>query len=137
MSRSFEVVGLLCDPVPTLVRKSKRATNLLTTSEDAYARLTASASDEDLLAWREGERTAQDGRQEDFKSMDYYALRTERGTWNIMNVPCLLINNAFFVAPGKAEVQLELAEKRMSSGSTSIIEFLSEGMAIQEAQYVN
>jgi len=52
-----------------------------------------------------------------------------------MNIPCLLINNAF-VAPGKAEVQLELSEKQMSSGSTSIIEFLSEGMVIQEAQLV-
>ena len=49
------------------------------TSEDAYGRLTVSASDKDFRAWREGERTAQDGRHEDFMSMDYYALRTERG----------------------------------------------------------
>ena len=137
MSRSFRVVGLFCDPVLTLVCKSKKATNLLVTGEDAYARITVSASDEDLLAWHEGECTAQDSQQEDFKSMDYYALRTKRGMWNISSVPCLLINNAFFEVPGKVEVQLELSEKWMSSGRTSVIELLSEGMAIQEAQYIS
>lgn len=50
-------------------------------------KLTESASEQDLKAWREGEQKAQDGRMEDFQTMDYYALRMEKG----MNYsPCLL-----------------------------------------------
>ncbi|KAF8234743.1 hypothetical protein L208DRAFT_998306, partial [Tricholoma matsutake] len=55
-----------------LVWKMKRAMNLLKGSEESYKKLTESAAPADLEAWREGEMTAQQNRDENVKSMDYY-----------------------------------------------------------------
>lgn len=38
-------------------------------------------------------------------------------------------------APGKAEVQLQLTNEEMFSGKAGMIDFLTQGIRIQEAQY--
>ncbi|KAF8231335.1 hypothetical protein L208DRAFT_1125276, partial [Tricholoma matsutake] len=58
-----------------LVRKMKQAMNLLKGSEESYKKLTESAAPADLEAWREGEMTAQQNKNKNVKSMDYYALK--------------------------------------------------------------
>jgi hypothetical protein len=38
------------------------------------------------------------------------------------------------IAPGKAEIQLLLSKKEMLSGKSVVIEFLAQGISIQESQ---
>jgi hypothetical protein len=57
----------------------KRARDLVSKSEDAYDKLTNSASAADIKEWREGEQKAQDNRIQDVRSMDYFALKTDQG----------------------------------------------------------
>ncbi|KAF8227891.1 hypothetical protein L208DRAFT_1072857, partial [Tricholoma matsutake] len=59
----------------SLVWKMKQAMNLLKGLEESYKKLTESAAPADLEAWREGEMMAQQNRDENVKSMDYYALK--------------------------------------------------------------
>jgi hypothetical protein len=65
--------------VSTLVRKLKHAHALVSASEDAYEALTESASEADLEAWKQGEHKAQDNRDKDVQSMDYFTLKTKQG----------------------------------------------------------
>lgn len=119
----------------SLLRKMKRATKLLKGSKESYEKLTESASPADLQAWQEGELTAQRNRGENVKSMDYYALKCIRGT--------VFIHFSFVVsatkiafpgsAPGKAEMQLRLSQEQ-PSGKVAAIQFLSEGISVQESQ---
>jgi hypothetical protein len=66
-------------PVVTLIRKLKRANDLLSSAEDSYRKLSESASKADLESWRQGEREAQQNRERDVKSMDYFALKMNEG----------------------------------------------------------
>ena len=65
--------------VPTLISKLKQAKELLQSSEQAYQKLTSSLSKADLELWSNGERQAQEKREKDVRSMDYFALKTNTG----------------------------------------------------------
>ena len=65
--------------VPTLISKLKQAKALLQSSEQAYQKLTSSSSKADLESRRTGERRAQEKREKDVRSMDYFALKMNTG----------------------------------------------------------
>lgn len=65
--------------VRALIRKMRRAIGLLNSSKTAYTKLTETASNAQINSWREGESNAQDDRVDNYKSMDYFALRTGKG----------------------------------------------------------
>jgi hypothetical protein len=85
----------------------KRAIQLLKGSEESYNKLTELAAPEDLQAWQEGElkSTMKSGN----KCQEYGLLCT------------------------KAKMQLQLSWEQ-PAGKLSTIEFLSEGISIQESQ---
>lgn len=73
-------VAMLFNPESSLVRKMKRAIQLLKGSEESYTKLTESAAPADLEEWKEGELRAQQNRAINVKSMDYYALQCKHGS---------------------------------------------------------
>jgi len=52
---------------------------MLASAEQAYQKLTISSSKADVESWRQGECDAQEQRAEDVKSMDYFAVKTNKG----------------------------------------------------------
>jgi hypothetical protein len=84
----------------------KRARELVSELEDAYTKLTNSAMAADIKDWKRGEKKAQDGRVKDVQSMDYFSLKMNQGLY--LSIGYELCPMLRFVAPGKAEVQLEL-----------------------------
>jgi hypothetical protein len=67
--------------VPALIKKMKRARELVSGSTEAYQSLTESASAADILMWKKGERKAQDARVNDVSSMDYFAVKMDQGVY--------------------------------------------------------
>lgn len=65
--------------VSTLVRKLKRARELLASSEESYHKLTASADPNDIVRWKRDAADAQARRDEDVHAMDYFGLTLGKG----------------------------------------------------------
>jgi hypothetical protein len=119
--------------VPSLVWKLKRARELVLGSEDAYMKLTDSALPADITEWKRGERRAQASRVKDICSMDYFALKTIQGL-SISLLDISELNILSFLAPRKAEVQLELVNTGLHTGHLGPIDFVAKGLSIQESQ---
>jgi hypothetical protein len=117
----------------SLVRKLKRARKLLIESKESYDKLTESVGTEDLQAWRKGDRTAQQNRSKNVKSMDYFALKCNHGTVVIFRFLGPHSESHLDTAPGKAETQLHLS-RQQSFSKVSAVQFISEGISIQESQ---
>ena len=99
-------------------------------AKQAYQKLTISSSKADLESWWQGESEAQEWQVEDVKSMDYFAVKTNKGEpQHDIASPGWLST-----APGKAEVQLELTNDGIGSGNAGLIDFLAQGIRIQESQ---
>jgi hypothetical protein len=77
-------IDMVFTPESSLVRKMKRAIQVLKGSEESYDKLTESAAEVDLQAWKEGELTAQQNRARNVKSMDYYALQCKNGSAHLV-----------------------------------------------------
>jgi hypothetical protein len=124
----------ICFNVATsLVWKLKRARKLLSESKEAYDKLTESVGTEDLQAWQEGDLMAQRNRCKNVKSMDYFALKCNHGTVLICKFLGPHSQSYPGSAPGKAETQLHLS-RQQSFGKVSAVQFISEGISIQESQ---
>jgi hypothetical protein len=69
----------------------------------------------------------------DIHNMDYFALKTIQGLsislWDMSE-----LNILPFLAPGKAEVQLELVNAGLHTGQSGSIDFVAKGLSIQESQ---
>ena len=101
-------------------------------SEQAYRKLTVSSLNVDLESWRQAEWEAQDKRSQDVRSMDYFALKTNKGE-ELMDLSHAIYWRS--TALGKAEVQLQLTNTEMFSGNAGLIDVLAQGIRIQESQY--
>ncbi|KAF8230356.1 hypothetical protein L208DRAFT_1132231, partial [Tricholoma matsutake] len=105
----------LTSMVSSLLWKYKHARALVLSMEDAYKRLASMTSLENIRKWMEDAKAAQNNRETNVRSMDYFAL-------NINKVP------------GQAEMQLQLATEELTLGHVGLVDLLVNGVKIQELQ---
>ncbi|TFK60073.1 hypothetical protein BDN72DRAFT_550274 [Pluteus cervinus] len=100
----------------TLVKKHKRAIELLTDAEAAFEDLSQSASERDIKAWTKTAQEVQQQRILDVKAMDWFAPKEVKD-------------------PHRAEIQLQLStDKKLTNRKKTASHVLSDGLRIQESQ---
>lgn len=126
-------VFLCIEIASTLLKSYLRAIEGLESAKAAFALLDSSVDEHLRALWTKQSENASENREQDLANLDVYAIQWDKGqavdhVWQ----SALIITS--LLAPTKQQVQLLLTEKERSFTGRGLIDWISEGLAIEETQ---